>query len=368
MDALVTAFAVLSSAAMPGAVSNVLILAASIFILSKASEFVVKNAISIGRATKVGELSTGFLMLSLATNVPEMAVAATALLSGGVDLSVGNILGSNIVNVGLVLALAAIIRPIPVRKGAFEKLPLMMFVSSMIPLAFLLESGMAGSAMGLANPGRMVGTVLLIAFVVFAFYSTGKKIDLKIGTGAEIERSSEGPGRKGKRSSSLIDLWKGARIPFKLYRHVAFLLAGMAMVVVSASFVVSSSVSISVLAGISPSLIGATIIAIGTSLPELSLSLTSVRTKHFDLALGNIIGSSLTKITLVLGILLFFTPGGINMGLFTTLLFFLIVVNALAWYFLRNDRVLDRNEGLVLIFVYIASLIAAFGVQLFFIG
>jgi len=262
-----------------------------------------------------------------------------------IDLTVGNILGSNIVNVGLVLAVAAIIRPIPIKKGTFKRLPFILLLSSTIPLAFYLEtSGIAG--LGLGNPGKIVGGLLLLTFAFFVAYSMKLRIAIKI------------PRLNPK------DLWKKILLPFQYYEHGFMMFVGVAGVILSSSYVVSSSIAISNIAGISPSVIGATIVAIGTSLPELSIALMSVRIRHFDLALGNIIGSSLTKITLILGLVLFLSPGGVSMGLFSTLLFFVILISAISWYFYTNDRMLDRTEGIILLIIYIISVISTFGIQI----
>jgi len=116
---------------------NVVIFAISIVILSKASHIVIKNSVKLARITKLGELVIGFILLSVATSMPELAVSFSAIVSDNVGISIGNLLGSNVANLGLVLAIPAMMAPIAVKRGTFRKLPSLLFFSSIIPLFFL---------------------------------------------------------------------------------------------------------------------------------------------------------------------------------------------------------------------------------------
>ena len=319
-----------------GVLWQLLIFFGSIMVLSKASHIVIKNSVKIAKITKLGELVIGFILLSVATSLPEMAVSFSAIMSGNAAISIGNILGSNITNLGFVIAIPAIIAPIKIQRGTFEKLPTILFLSSIIPLFFLT----------MEETSAYVGILLISAFAFFTVYSVKKKISLKL-----IEREP-------------MDILKKLALPFEFYRSLLFLIIGVFIVIISSTYVVDSASTISSVVGVAESVVGATIIAIGTSLPELSVSLAAIRSNHNAMALGNTIGSCLTNITLILGVVLFLSPATINISIFSTLLLFVIGVTMVSWYFFTTGRTLDRREGITLLMIYILFLITTFGVQL----
>jgi len=253
-------------------------------------------------------------------------------------VAVGNIFGSNIANLGLVLAIPAIMAPLKVKKGTFERLPTLLFFSSIIPLAFLAMESISS----------VIGFSLIVAFIFYAAYSTTKKIGFKMP-------------KKKKKSKGL---FKMIRFPIEFYKSLILLVIGAGILGISAQYTVTSASKVSMMLGVAESVIGATVIAIGTSLPELSVSLTAIKTKHHKLAIGNAIGSCLTNITLILGIVLLLSPVVVNPKIFSTLLFFVIGITMVAWYFFTTERTLDRTEGLILLFAYMLFLISTFGVQI----
>ena len=315
---------------------NMLIFFGSIAVLSKASHIVIKNSVKIAKITKLGDLVIGFILLSVATSLPEMAVSFSAIMSGNAAISIGNILGSNITNLGFVIAIPAIIAPIKIQRGTFEKLPTILFMSSIIPLLF----------MTMVQASMYVGILLISAFIFFTAYSVKKKISLKL-----IQKEPT-------------DIIKNLFLPLEFYRSLMLLIIGTLIVIVSSTYVVDSASSMSTYIGVAESVVGATIIAIGTSLPELSVSLAAIHSNHSAMAIGNTIGSCLTNITLILGAVLLLSPASVNISIFSTLLAFVIGVTMVSWYFFTTGRTLDRTEGLILMFIYILFLISTFGVQL----
>jgi cation:H+ antiporter len=333
-----TAFII--AVATPDLMVQALIFAASVLVLSKSSEVVVKKSVDIANMTKIGEMVIGFLLLSIATTLPEMTVSIFAILSGETGVSIGNILGSNITDLALILAIPAIVAPISVKKGTFEKLPTILFLSYIIPVAFL----------AMQNIGKYVGFVLVATYFFFALYSVKKRIRIKL------------PKRRH------VGLISQILAPVEIYSAAAVLVVGLALLLASSHFVVSSATAISEMAGIPESVIGATVIALGTSLPELSIALTAIRSKHYELTVGNVIGACLTNITFVLGMVLIFSPAKVDMGVFSTLIFFVIGTTIVSWYFFTTGRKLDRFEGIALIFIYILFIMTTFGIQLSSLG
>ena len=334
--------ALLIEGTFPMMLQQLVIFALSVIFLAKSSQIVVKHSVEVAKILHVGELIVGVVILSVATSLPELAVSILSIKSGNVGIAIGNIFGSNIANLGLVLAIPAIIAPLKVKKGTFEKLPTLLFLSSIIPLAFL----------AMENISAIIGFALIVAFVFYAAYSTSKHIGFKM------------PKRKKNKKKKSKGVIRMIKLPIEFYKSLIMLIIGAGVLGISAQYTVTSASKVSMMIGVAESVIGATVIAIGTSLPELSVSLTAIKTKHHKLAIGNAIGSCLANITLILGIVLLLSPVAVNPKIFSTLLFFVIGITMVAWYFFTSERTLDRTEGMILLFAYMLFLISTFGVQI----
>jgi len=309
--------------------TEVLVLFASLITLSVSSRVVVGSATKISRVTRIGDLVVGFVLLSIATNLPEIAVAFSALTSNNVQLTLGNILGSNITNISLIVGLAAILAPttITIRKKELGTLSLILFLTSFITL-LLLWFGILS---------KIFGLILVLVFVYFCWYSVRKEI-----TTGKI---------------------KDGKLIANLSRLVLLMCAGIFFVIVSARFVVNSSLRIAEDLGIDTSVIGATIVAIGTSLPELSITLEAVKKRHVNLALGDLVGGCLTKLTFLLGSVLLFSTFAVETTVYSTLVLFSLTATILLWHFISDGK-LQLKEGLILLLVYLIFLLTTFGVEI----
>lgn len=310
-----------------------LVLVGSLFILAKSSDIIIDNSVKIGRSIGLREIAVGFIFLSLATNLPEIFVAGSAVASQNTGVSIGNVLGSNIVNVGVVVAVMVLIKPLKVSGKFFKRLSTMLFYSSLIPLLLLL--------INVGESARIIGIILILVYSYFCYYSAGSKISLHINI------------KKIHKSSIIASI---------------LLVVGILGLLVSSNLVVSSASRIADIIGVTETLIGATIVSVGTSLPELSLCINAVKKNKIALALGNIIGSSLTKITLIFGAVLILSLFQIEIGIFSTLLMFVLLSSILLWRFFETERRLDKMEGVILLLVYFAFLLTVFGVQITILG
>jgi len=304
----------------------------SIIVLALSSYVVVRSSVRIARITRLGELTIGFILLSITSTLPEMIVSATAILSGNVGISIGNLLGSNIANICLIIGLVGLIRPVRMTEKTLTKLTLILFLCSIILVIFLISTSL----------GKFTGIALLLLFLVFSLYFVKKKINL-----GEIRLEEQ-----------LVKLMK-FKFTFGLKKTLFLFIAGIILTIISSRFVVNSASNMAAILGIAGSVIGATIIAVGTSLPELSTSLNAVRENHLRLGLGNTIGSCLTNLTLVLGFILLVSPFSIDMNVYTTLLAFVLISTVLLWIFLGGygRKKLERKEGLILLIVFVIFLI-----------
>jgi len=320
---------------------SLLVILVSLIILDQAGHLTITNAIKVSDITQLGKTAVGFSLLAFSTSLPELSVAFIAAFTGEVAVSVGNVLGSNIVNISLIVGLAALIigfrrsnkvGVIPsFAKEELGSLHFGLFVSSIIPLSLLY----------IVESSWLVGLILILIFVFYTYQLSKIRIPPEEGTSVSEDEKK------------------------KLKQYLIFTFLGAIGVVSSAYFLVDSAVAVAEFAGVPRTLIGATIIAFGTSLPELTLDLRSFLKGQPSLALGDIIGSSFVNITLILGITLFVpvlfgTPLTMNMLVFQNLVIFSLITNLFFWYFLSMGR-LSWKEGAIFLFIYLLFLASTLG-------
>jgi cation:H+ antiporter len=297
----------------------------------KASSWAITNSVKLASITGLGKTKIGFILVAFSTSLPELFVAAFSTLNPeSVGISIGNVLGSNIVNISLVLGVGFLIMAYkyPESAGFFTRmaeeevgsLNFGLFVASIVPLVLLYFN--------FAN--QIVGASLIILFL-YNMYNLVKKRE----TVQEISDTAE------KR-----ELGK--------YFFKSFL--GIIGVVASAYFIVNSGSFLALSAGVPAVIVGATVIAFGTSVPELATSIDSMRKGYIDLTVGNIIGSCFINITLILGLTLLLAPFNVNTAAFSDLIVFSLITNIVLWYMLHNTKVTKR-EGAILLAIYTIFLV-----------
>ncbi len=306
---------------MIGLALNILLLAVSLIILAISSQFTIKSIENLIELTHLSEVSVGFAILSVMTSIPEIFVAFFSVLHGKPGFSVGDILGSNVFNIGIVVGILAAIGTLKkCSTDLLTELVDILFLSSIIPLV-LIVFGTAHFFVGIA----------LLGIFMFSIYKMT---------------------RKRKQPVLLQD--NGARNRIK-NKKIVFLkiIGGIAVVIASAELIITSASNISNMLGIAPILIGAKIIAIGTSMPELALDLTAVRRGRIHLAIGDAIGSNLTNITLVLGMILLLSPFEvISLSIFAQIVPFVLITTLILWRYLTKGGV-SQIGGIALIISYI---------------
>lgn len=302
-------------------VSSIVILAVSMAALAFASRYIIKYIEDLIEMTSLGETSAGFAILSVITSTPEFTVAIFAISEGTPTLSVGDLLGSNVFNIGVVVGIlmltAGFLKECP---EGLDEIADVLLLSSIIPLVLVI----------LRAPTALLGLGLIAVFFFSVFKET------KVRSLAPIEKQS------GKsRHDLFIVLLK--------------ILIGTLIVILSARFVVSSALEITAAIGISPLLLGALIIAFGTSLPELSLSMTAAKRGRMLLASANAIGSNLTNLSLILGIVFIsslFSPFTVDVMAFSETISFVLITSLIVWYHLTKGGDC-RLTGIALIVTYV---------------
>ncbi len=318
-----------------GMLINVLVLTAALLVLNKASDWTITNSVKIAEIPGIGKTTVGFILVAFSTSLPELSVAIFAAFSSEtVGVSIGNVLGSNIVNICLILGICFLIVVLKcprytcmypsMAKEEIGSLYFGLFIASVIPLTLLY--------IGYAS--RYIGIILLAIFVFYLF---------------QLSRI-----KKGKEESSL----GGEKQRLSRYALLTFL--GAAGVVASSYFIVDSASNIALNLGVPRVVIGATVVAFGTSIPELVTSINATRKGHLDMALGNIVGSCFINITCILGVTLAVSALTVNMVVFSNLVMFSLITNLFLWYFLSSEKVSWR-EGAVLLFIYSIFLATTIG-------
>jgi len=302
---------------------TLLILAVSLIVLASASHFALNFVEKLIELTGLSEASVGFVILAVMTSTPEIIVALFSVLQGTPGISVGDILGSNMFNIGVVLGILGMLGFLKTCcTDLLVELTDILFLITLVPLLLVISHY---HIFDVASP--IVGAILLTIFAVNIYFMTRKRTP-------PVKVTSE-KARKGNTKTILA----------KLFISITF-------VAIAADLVVYSGTSIAIALGAPPILIGAKIVAIGTSLPELTLDFTAVRRGRVQLAIGDIIGSNLTNLTLVLGIVLLTSPFAFDMTIFTEILPFLLITTIIFWRFLTKGGI-SQVGGIILIMTYI---------------
>jgi len=319
---------------------SVVILLISLIVLDKASHMTITNAVKVSEITGLAKTTIGFTLIAFSTSLPELSVAVFSAFLGTVGVSIGNVLGSNIVNVCLIMGLGVLLATLKRSKPLKDIVPAMpkeeleslyagLFIASIIPLSLIY----------IAYASQFVGFLLLTVFALYTYQLLRAKKPME-------ETETGGSVHEEERS--------------KLRRYVVLTFAGIISVVASSYFIVDSASNIADMLGVPRSLIAATIIAFGTSLPEFSLDVRAIIKGEPALAFGDIVGSNFVNVTLILGVTLVASPLTIDMRIFSDLVIFSIIANLLLWYFLTTGR-MSWREGVILLFIYILFLATTFG-------
>ena len=265
---------------------QILLLVIGFVLLIKGADWLIDGASSVASNFKVSKLLIGLTIIAFGTGAPELAVSFSSLVTGETDILIGNVIGSNIVNVLLLIGVAAVIHPIRVKKGTVSKeLPLLLLISTAL-IVLLLDVDLAGAIINTFS--RADAIICLLFFSIFLYYLIAMA-------------------RKNRKASSVK---KEVEEPkYKLSKSFLLVIVGLVCVVGGSQLVVNSASYIATVIGVSERIISLTIIALGTSLPELITTITASKKGEVDLLVGNIVGSNIFNICVVLALPVLFTSG-----------------------------------------------------------
>ena len=306
---------------------DIIYLLLGFIIIIKGSDMLVDGSVNLAKFLKIPTLVIGLTIVAIATGVPEIAISISSSLKGSNGLLLGNLLGSNIFNILFILGLIAIIKPLYIKKEIILKNYAFALLSCLVLFIISYDIYFGDSLVNLIT--RTEG-ILLLCFAGIFLYSTvlGATLDKNI----KVE--------KGKFS----------------FKDILYIVVGIVLIGLSAEVIVNSAVNISKWLGVGEDLIGLTIIAIGTNLPELVTSIVAVRKGEVDIAIGNLVGTNIYNIFLILGLAATINPIVISSNAFIDIIV-LAITSFIVYIFIQHKKDINRKEGIIMILLYIIYIV-----------
>lgn len=313
--------------------TQILLLLVGLALIVFGADWLVDGASSIARRAGISEFVIGLTIVGFGTSCPELVVSLTGAIAGNADISVGNVVGSNILNTLLILGLAAAIMPVIVTESNRRRdIPITAVVTALLVALWYFTREIS----------RIAGIAFLLLFIVYIIYSFKKD------SGAETTESSAKSGFKSKLLSSIA----GA---------ILFVAAGLAGLIFGGDLFVDAATNIAKMLGVSDKFIAITVLAAGTSLPELATSVTAAIKGRGQMALGNILGSNVFNILLILGLSAVITPLSMAQISLVDMMALLSTAVLMLFFLLTGDsRKIDRWEGVVMLLFFAAYYVYLF--------
>lgn len=305
--------------------TTIILLVFGLTILIRFSDIFVSAASSLSLSLKVPKMLIDLTIAAFGTCAPELAISFNSIKSGASDMTLANVIGSCIVNILLIVGLSAITRPIKVKERTIKKeLPLLVIITTAF---FILVTDSLFKKSAVNSLSRADAIMLLIWFILFMFYIIGIV-------------------RKNKNNEYDIP-------EYSIVKSIILIIFSLLAITLSSNIVVDNAVLLASQIGISQKIISMTVIVIGTSLPELTMTINAARKDEFDMAVGNIIGTNIFNICIVLGLPIAIY-GGVSSSSFNVVDTSVVLLSALMFYiFGRSNKELSRREGLLMVLVFI---------------
>ena len=296
-------------------------LIAGFILLIKGADFFVEGSSSVAKRLRVPSLIIGMTIVAMGTSFPECSVSINASIAGSNGLAISNAVGSNIFNLMVVCGFCTLFCPLAVDKGTLKK----EFPFSIIVALILLAFGSAGMVLG-----HIDGIILTLVFAIF--------LDWMV---MSAKKARAGGNQADGDDYEIIPVWK----------CIFYILGGIIAIIIGGDVVVDSASKIAAQFGMSDNLIGLTVVAFGTSLPELVTSVVAAKKNEVDMALGNVIGSNIFNILLVLGVAAAISPVAFVMENIVDIVV-LVVMSLIVWWFAWSKQKITRGEGIIMLLMY----------------
>ena len=296
-------------------------------VLIKSSDIFVDAVSSIATNFKMSKMMIALTVAAFGTCAPELAISFTSIASGSGDIALANVLGSNVVNILLVVGLAACVTPIKVKNESVKKeLPILIVITSMFVLSIV--SHYIGRSANDFILSRQDGILFICFFIMFIFYIVS------------VVKSKQGVSKSAKPKYSMI-------------MSLVLTVVCCVLITLASDVVVTNAKELALMLNVSTKLITMTVVVIGTSLPEMTMTVMASKKGEFDIALGNIIGTNIFNIGIVLGLPLLIYGGFSSISFNMIDILFVHLAAYSLFMFSRNDRVLSKVEGATMIILFI---------------
>ena len=313
---------------------NILLLILGFIALVKGADWFVLGSSDVAKNLKVPSLIIGLTIVAFGTSAPELAVSLTAAIEGANEISVSNVVGSNIFNILIVLGVCAIIKPLTVDNKILKRdMPISLVVTVFTLIACIHYAVLSKIDMQALNVNenvgmvyRWVGMALLIGFAAYLYL---------------LIRDARNSGADDENTDSL-----------PMIKCIGLILIGLVLIIAGGKFVVESAKELARMAGMTETLIGVTIVAAGTSLPELVTSIVAARKGETGLAVGNVVGSNIFNLLFILGISGAISPMGVNLATIIDFII-LIVCTIIVYLYSRTSQKIVRWEGAIMVMLYV---------------
>lgn len=311
-----------------GLLINLALLLIGFVFLIKGADIFVDGASDTARKFRVPKMLIGLTIVSFGTSAPELAVSIQSILSGKGDILLGNVVGSNVLNILLILGLASLVGTLRVNTATVKKeIPVLVLIT--LAFAALLSDKIFGLAENIFT--RQDGIVLLLFFCIFIYYLIGM---------ARKKDTNEEENKDEK--------------PVKLVKALLMIVIGLFGIVLGSDFVVKGASEIAATFGVSQRIISLTIVALGTSLPELVTSVIATKKGEYDIAIGNIVGSNIFNIGIVAGLPVAIF-GGVGGGAFSYIDIVALIISAVVlFFFARHGGRIGYKKGIIFLLMFAA--------------
>ncbi|MCL2414132.1 MAG: calcium/sodium antiporter [Bacteroidales bacterium] len=337
---------------------SILLVIAGLIVLIKGADVLVDQSSQIAKRFNVSERIIGLTLVAFGTSFPELSISVIAAINGSDGIAIGNVVGSNIFNIAVVLGIIALVRPIAVSKSMINKDIPMAILTAVALLVLLFDTIFTGAAVNQLS--RADALIFLLFFAVFLYY-TFYKSDANLNGNVVIPANAGTPKGSAKPISSLSSTHSvqgdsRLRGNKSLIKNIALIILSLAGVLVGAELVVRGAGSIADAFGMSHVLIGLTIVAMGTSLPEITTGIMAVLKGKDDIAIGNVVGSCMFNVLFILGVASLITPITLSVNILIDVIL-LIALSVFLFFTSRSKGHISRGEGVFFLVVYVAYFI-----------
>ena len=335
---------------------NIVLLVLGVIIVLKGADWLTDGAVNIATRFGVSQMVIGLTIVAMGTSMPEFCVSMVSALKGTPDLAVGNVVGSNTLNTLLIVGCSALVAPIMVKRSSVKRDIPFAVVASLLMLLFCLDG-----AIGRVDAAVLFAGFCLFMFVTLKYAKTTEGPAAAVATSGAatttgISEASTSQPSSSEASSSETSAPKASQASgTSMLKAIVMLVVGLLCLIAGSNMFVDNASFVASSLGVSDAVIGLTIVAGGTSMPELATSMVSAKKGNSDIAIGNVIGSNVFNILMIIGITGLVKPMHIA-GITTLDLIMMLASMLLMWFFCRTTYKVKRWEGAVLTIIYLAYL------------